>query len=416
MIGRENSNFSPHTGKRSEFFYKFADGNEKITVYEQNLNYMSVEIKVVTTKKELKAFASFGNELYKGNKYYVPAMVSDELNTLSKEKNAAFEFCEAEYYLAYKEGKPVGRVAAIINYKANKKWNVNQVRFGWIDFIDDMEVSTALLDAVKAFGKARGMDSIVGPLGFTDFDPEGMLVEGYDRLGTMVLIYNHPYYVTHLEKLGYVKETDWLEFRITIPESLPERHDRLRDVILKRNNLRILKVTRRLVNKENYGQKFFDLINATYCDLYGFSLLSDKQIKQFVKLYLGLLDLNMVTFIVDEKDDLVAAGVTMASLSEALQKSGGKLFPFGWWYMLSAMYWNKLETMDLLLVAVKPEYQNKGVPALLITDMFTKVKKMGFKYAETNAELEDNCKVQNLWGDFEKEQHKRRRVYGKSID
>lgn len=375
---------------------------------------MSVEIKVVSSKKELKTFAKFGNDLYKGNKYYVPAIVSDELNTLSK-KNAAFEFCEAEYYLAYKDGRLAGRVAAIINYKANKKWNVNQVRYGWFDFIDDIEVSSALLDAVTAFGKARGMDAIAGPLGFTDFDPEGMLVEGYDRLGTMVLIYNHPYYVKHMEKLGYVKETDWLEYRITIPDTLPERHDRLSDIILRRNNLRILKVTRKLVNKENYGKKFFDLINATYCDLYGFSVLSDKQIEQFVKLYLGLLDLRMVSFIVDENGELVAAGVVMPSMSEALQKCNGRLFPLGWWYMLKNMYIKRPDTMDLLLVAVKPEYQNKGVPALLICDLFTTVKKMGFKYAESNAELETNNKVQNLWGDFEKEQHKRRRVYGKKI-
>ena len=226
---------------------------------------MSILIKTVTTRKELKLFVRFANRLYKGNKYYVPSMPFDDLNTLSPDKNGAFDFCEAEYYLAYKDGELVGRVAAIINHKANEAWNVKQVRFGWIDFIDDMEVSAALLDAVIAYGKAHGMTQIVGPLGFTDFDPEGMLVEGFDRVSTMALIYNHPYYPEHMKKHGYYKETGWVEYRITIPETVPERHKHLSDIVVERNNLKLRKLTRRQIRKERYGHKLFKLINETYC-------------------------------------------------------------------------------------------------------------------------------------------------------
>ena len=233
---------------------------------------MSVVIKTVSSKRDFKIFARFANKLYKGNRYYVPSMPFDDLNTFDKEKNGAFEFSEAEFYLAYKDDKVVGRVAAIVNHKANETWKVSQVRFGWIDFIDDLEVSKALLDAVIAFGKARGMTQIVGPLGFTDFDPEGMLVEGFDRLSTMALIYNHPYYPEHMKKHGYYKETGWVEYRITIPEALPERHIKLAELVKERYNLKVLKKTKAQIRKEKYGHKLFQLINETYCVLYGYSL------------------------------------------------------------------------------------------------------------------------------------------------
>ena len=261
----------------------------------------SITIKVVQSKAELKKFVRFANNLYKGNNYYVPAIVFDELSTFDKKKNGAFEFCEAELYLAYKDGKAVGRVAAIINHKANERWQVKQVRFGWIDFIDDIEVSSALLDAVSAFGKAHGMEQIVGPLGFTDFDPEGMLVEGFDRLSTMALIYNHPYYPEHLKKLGFGKETGWLEYRITIPEKVSERYYNLAEVVKERYNLKILKLSRREILKQGYGHKFFELINQTYCNLYGFSLLTPKQIDSYVGLYLSLIDTRMITFVENDK-------------------------------------------------------------------------------------------------------------------
>ena len=377
---------------------------------------MSVQIKVVETKSDFKTFARFANKLYKGNKYYVPSMPFDDLATFDKNSNAAFEFSEAEFYLAYKDGKPVGRVAAIINHKANEAWKVKQVRFGWIDFIDDIEVSGALLDAVIVFGKSRGMTQIVGPLGFTDFDPEGMLVEGFDRVGTMALIYNHPYYPEHMIKHGYYKETGWLEYRITLPQTVSERHAAIADAVQERYGLVIRKPTKRQIKKENYGRKLFDLINQTYCVLYGYSLLSEKQIDQYVNLYLSFVDTKMLSFVEDSKGDLIAAGITIPSLSEALQKCNGEIFPFGWWYLLKAMFLKKPDTLDLLLLGVRPDYQNRGVNALICKDLIKTYKDMGFKYAETNANLESNTKIQAMWKPFEKEQHKRRWVFGKDIE
>ena len=376
---------------------------------------MSVTIKTVTARKDMKTFVRFGNKLYKGNPYYVPSMPWDDLNTFDRNKNGAFEFSDAEFYLAYKDGNVVGRVAAIVNYKANEAWKVDQVRFGWIDFIDDIEVSKALLDAVVAFGKARGMKQIVGPLGFTDFDPEGMLVEGFDRVSTMALIYNHPYYPEHMKKLGYVKETGWVEYRITIPEQLPEKHVKFAEIIKERYNLKVRKLTKRQIRTENYGHKLFELINETYCVLYGYSLLSPKQIDMYVDVYLSLVDMKMLSFIENQEGELIAAGITIPSLSAALQKCNGEIFPFGWWHLLKTMFWKKPETLDLLLIGVRPDYQNKGVNSLLFVDLFQNYRKLGFKYAETNANLETNAKVQAMWTPFERELHKRRWVLGKEI-
>lgn len=376
---------------------------------------MSVSIRTVRTKREFKIFARFANKLYKGNPYYVPSMPFDDLNTFDKEKNGAFDFCDAEFYLAYRGDEVVGRVAAIVNHKANEAWKVNQVRFGWIDFIDDLEVSKALLDAVVAFGKAHGMTQIVGPLGFTDFDPEGMLVEGFDRVSTMALIYNHPYYPEHMKKHGYVKETGWVEYRITIPQELPEKHVKYAEIIKDRYKLKVRKLTKRQIRTEKYGHKLFELINQTYCVLYGYSLLSPKQIDQYVDVYLGLVDMKMLTFIEDAEGNLVAAGVTIPSMAEALQKCNGEILPFGWWHLLKSMYWKKPDTLDMLLIGVRPDWQNKGINALLFVDLFQTYKKMGFKYAETNANLETNAKVQAMWTPFEREQHKKRWVFGKEI-
>lgn len=377
---------------------------------------MSVEIRKVQTKKELKEFIHFANDLYKGDEYYAPSLISDDYNTFDPKKNGAFDFCQAQMFLAYKEGKVAGRVMAIINNRANETWKVKQVRYGWIDFINDEEVAKALLDAVAAWGKERGMTDIAGPLGFTDFDPEGMLVEGFERVATMIGIYNYPYYPQILEKLGYTKETDWMEYRITIPDELPERYYKYADIVIAKNKLNVRKVTRRMINKENYGRKFFKLINETYYKLYGFSLLSDKQIDDYTKLYLGLLDTRMVSFIENENGELVAAGVTMPDLTAALQKCGGKLFPFGWFHLLKAIFWKPCDTLDMLLVGVREDYRGKGLNAVLVTDLYPRLKAMGFKYAETTAELETNDSIQAMWKYFEREQHKRRRVYAKKIE
>ena len=377
---------------------------------------MSIIIKTVSSKKDFMTFARFANKLYKGNKYYVPSMPMDDLSTFSKEKNAAFEFSDAEFYLAYKDGEVVGRVAAIINHKANDAWKVKQVRFGWIDFIDDLEVSAALLDAVIEFGRKAGMTQIVGPLGFTDFDPEGMLVEGYDRLGTMALIYNHPYYPEHMKKHGYYKETGWIEYRLTIPEFVSERHKRIAEAVMERYDLRIIKKTRRQIKKERYGQKLFDLINQTYCVLYGYSLLSEKQIDQYVDMYLSLIDTEMLTFVENKEGELIAAGISIPSLSEALQKCNGEIFPFGWWHLLKAMFLKKPDTLDLLLIGVRPDYQNRGINSLMILDLVERYNKLGFRYAETNAMLETNNRIHAMFEPFEKEVHKRRWVFGKDIE
>ena len=376
---------------------------------------MSVTIKTVSSVKDFKTFARFANRLYKGNKYYVPSMPMDDLSTFSKEKNAAFEFSDAEFYLAYKDGEVVGRVAAIINHKANEAWKVKQVRFGWIDFIDDMEVSAALLDAVIEFGRKAGMTQIVGPLGFTDFDPEGMLVDGYDRLGTMALIYNHPYYPEHMKKHGYYKETGWLEYRITIPETVSERHKQIAEAVMERYGLTIKKKTRRQIKKERYGQKLFKLINETYCVLYGYSLLPEKQSDQYVGLYLRDIDTEMLTFVENAEGELIAAGISIPSLSEALQKCNGEIFPFGWWHLLKAMFLKKPDTLDLLLIGVRPDYQNKGINSIMILDLVARYNRLGFRYAETNAMLETNAKIHAMFEPFEKEVHKRRWVFGKDI-
>ena len=376
---------------------------------------MGITIKKVETSKELKQFIRFNYEMYKDNPYSVPDLYDDMLNTFSRDKNAAFDFCEADYFMAYKDGKPVGRVAAIMNNRANETWNKKEVRFGWIDFIDDAEVSDALLKTVEAWGKERGATEIVGPLGFTDFDAEGMLVEGFDQLSTMATIYNHPYYPEHMAKHGYEKDADWVEFKIYIPDAIPDKHKRISEIIMRKYGLKIVKCTStKDINK--YGQAIFDLMNEAYSQLYGYSALSPKQIKQYIKMFLPILDLRMVTLVVDSEDQVIAAGISMPSLSEALQKAKGRLLPFGWYHLLKVIFMKKYpKVLDLLLVAVKPEYQNKGVNALLFYDLIPVYQNIGFEYAESNPELELNGKVQAQWEYFKTEQHKRRRCFKKNI-
>ena len=376
---------------------------------------MAIIIKKVSSKKELKTFIRFNYELYKGNPYSVPDLYDDMLGTFSSKRNAAFEFCEADYFLAYKNGRVVGRVAAIINKRANETWNKKEVRFGWIDFIDDIEVSEALLDTVARWGKERGMEAMVGPLGFTDMDAEGMLIEGFDQLSTMSTIYNFPYYPQHLEKLGFEKEADWVEFKLTVPDKLPEKFVRISEIILQKYKLRIKKLKRKEIKTKNYGQKIFDLINEAYAPLYGYSKMTQRQINQYIKMYLPLIDLRMVSLVEDENGELIAVGISMPSLSEALQKAEGKMLPFGWYHLLKALFFKKPKVLDLLLVGVKPEYQSKGVNALLFYDLVPVYQQMGFKYGESNPELELNKKVQSQWSAFESVQHKRRRAYKKML-
>lgn len=377
---------------------------------------MSVEIKKVTTKSELKRFIRFNYEFYKDNPYSVPDLYDDMLNTFSPKKNAAFEFCEADYFLALRDGKIVGRVAAIINRRANEKWNRKTVRFGWIDFIDDMEVSTALIDTVKQWGKERGMTEIEGPLGFTDMDAEGMLVEGFDQLSTMATIYNYPYYPQHMERLGLSKSADWVEMKIYVPDAIPEKHRRISDIIAKRYNLHIRKLkSKKEVRQSGVAHDIFRLINDAYTPLFGYSRMTERQIDQYVKMYVPVLDLRMVSIVENEQNEIVAVGISMASLSRALQKAKGRLLPFGWYHLLKALMWKRPKVLDLLLVAVRPDYQGKGVNALLFTDLIPVYKELGFEYAESNPELEMNEKVQNQWQYFKTEQHKRRRCFKTDI-
>lgn len=379
----------------------------------------SIQIKRVETKKDLKRFIEFHYDLYKGNPYDVPNLYSDEVNTLSKNKNAAFDFCEAEYYLALKEGKIVGRVAAIINHKANEKWKKKDVRFGWIDFIDDIEVSRALFEAVEEYGRKKGMDDIVGPLGFTDMDPEGMLTWGFDKLGTMATIYNYEYYPQHMEKLGgWKKDNDYVEYYLVVPEKSPEKYTKIAEMVEKRYNLHVRKLTKKDIFQGGYGKKLFDLINLTYSDLYGFSELTDRQIDQYVKMYFPLADLNLVTVIEDGNKDnqLAGLGITIPSLSHALQKCRrGRLFPFGWWHLLRAIKFHKTDGVDLLLMGFLPEYRSKGANALLFADLIPRYVNYGFKWGETQVEMESNEGVQSQWGPLDPINHKKRRCYRRSL-
>ena len=380
---------------------------------------MSVEIRKVESKKDLKTFVDFHYDLYEGNAYDVPTLFSDDMATLSRDKNAAFEFCEAEYYLAYKDGKLVGRVAAIINNKANKRWGRKTCRFGWIDFIDDLEVSKALLDTVAEYGKSKGMTEVVGPLGFTDFDPEGMLTEGYDQLGTFATIYNYPYYPQHMEKLGgWVKDNDYVEFKIFVPDAMPEKHLKIAQMVEKRYNLHVHVMTKHEVYKEGKGIEVFKVINEAFKDIYGFSELSDKQIMQYISQYLPYGDLRLIPVVEDWNNNrkIVAVGITLPSLSKAMQKTRrGRLFPFGWWHVLRSLKCHKTNIVDLEMVGVLPEYRSKGAVALLFAHLIPLFQEFGFEWAESQVEMETNENVQNQWQYFETKQHKRRRCYKKEI-
>lgn len=322
-----------------------------------------LEIKQIQpTRSALRDFTQFQIDLYRGNDYYVPPLVSDDIEALSPGKNPAFDFCEAAYFMAYRDGKPVGRIAAIINSQVNRNSDAKICRFGFMDFVDDMEVSRALLDAAEDWGRRKGMNKMVGPLGFTDMDREGLLVEGFEELSTMATNYNYPYYAGHVEAAGYTKESDWVEFLLQVPDKVPERYDRIATLVKEKLNLRIQKYTSRKKAKAEIGHKLFRLINEAYKDLYQYSQLTDRQIDYYVDYYLGLVNLDLLTFVMDKDDNLVGLGIALPSLSRGLQKAHGRLLPFGWYHLLKALK-GKNDRVDLLLVAVHPDYQNRGVNA-----------------------------------------------------
>lgn len=376
---------------------------------------MPVNIVKVENKRQLKRFINFGNELYKDNPYFVPELFADAMTTLRKDRNAAFEFCEADYFLAYRDGKIVGRIAAIINKSANEKWGQKAARFGWVDFIDDNEVVDALFGAAEAWARERGMTEIQGPLGFTDLDREGMLIEGFDRLGTMATIYNHPYYPRHMERLGYVKDADWVEFLLKVPDKKWEKAERVSAIVQKKFGLSAVHCKSRSELAKRYGTALFELVNECYSELYGYSPLTKRQIDQLIKMYLPVIDLRLISLIVDKEENLVGLGISIYSLSEALRKSKGKLFPFGWWHLAKALFFKHPKRLDFLLVAVKPEYQSKGAFAMIFNELLGNYIEMGLVDVESNPELEDNKKIQTQWNEFEKEQHKRRRSFKKEL-
>lgn len=374
-----------------------------------------IEIRTITTKKEIEQFIDFRNALYKDDPCAVPYLFMDEKDTLSKEKNPAFQFCEAEYYMAYKDGKPVGRIAAIINHKANERWQRKNVRFGYFDFIDDIEVSSALMQKVRDYGKARGMEHIIGPMGFIDMDREGMLVEGFDVMATMHANHNYSYYPEHIEKLGgFEKDNDWVQQLINIPDQVPEKFKKITDMIGKRYNIKVRKLTKKQLMDGGYGKRFFKMLNECYKDLYEFSELDDVQIDKLLDAYIGLADMNLLTFIFDEskEDCLIGFGVSFPSFSKALRKTkNGKLFPFGWYHLLKALKFHDTDTVDLLLIGVLPEYRAKGANALLFSDLIPWYNKYNFKYALTLAMMETNDGVLSAWQYLDSRIVKRLRSY-----
>ena len=375
-----------------------------------------VEIRKVTTKRELKQFIEFYYDLYRGSKQAVPYLYFDEMATLRREKNPSFECCEADYFLALRDNKVVGRVAAIINRRANEQWHGRQVRFGWFDFIDDQEVSAALLGAVEEWGRQRGMTEMAGPLGFIDTDREGMLIDGFDELSTMYVNYNYPYYPKHIEAIGgFRKDNDYVELRIKVPEDENHKFHKIAQMVEKRYGLSVHKFTRHELIDEGMGREVFRLLNATYKDLYGFSQLSQQQIDKLVNDYIKIADLNLVTAVMDG-DRMVGFGITFSSLSRALQKTrNGRLWPFGWWHVLQILKRHRTDTVDLLLIGVLPEYRSKGANALIFDDLIHQYQRYGFSWAVTGPQMESNEGVLAQWQYLDSKIVRRHRCYRKEL-
>lgn len=356
----------------------------------------------------------FGIDLYKDSPYFVPPLISDEVETLTPAKNPAFDYCESQAFMAYRDGKPTGRIVAIENKVVNQRTGKRDCRFGFVDFTDDAEVADALFEAAANWARSRGLDSLVGPMGFTDLDHEGMLTEGFEEMGTMATIYNYPYYMRHMERMGFAKDADWVEFRVEVPKEVPPKFKRIAELVRKKYNLRTIKFKSRKKIKDSYGQALFRLINEAYDNLYGYSPLTERQIDYYIDKYLGIIRLDCISVIVGPDDELVAVGISMPSMSEALRKSKGKLLPTGWYHLLNGIY-GRNEVVDLLLIAVRKDFMSRGVNALIFEDLIPIFNKEGYKEAESNIELEDNSNVQLQWQYFNSRQHRRRRVWRKKI-
>ncbi len=377
---------------------------------------MSITIRQLSGRRALRKYVQFNIDLYKGNPYSVPPLVMDELDTFSPKKNPAFEHCEAVHFMAYDGRKPVGRITGIINYKLNELTGKKEARFGFVDFINDDEVVDLLFEAVESWAKEKGMTTVLGPLGFTDMDPEGMLVEGFDRLGTMATIYNYPYYPLHMARMGYVKDSEWVEFFCTVPTQMSVKHARVAEIVRRKFGLRSVVKDFKSINDlaKVYGRQLFELINLSYKDLYGYCPLTPKQIDHYLKMYIPIVRLSQISVIVNDKDVVVGVGIAMPSMSRALQQSSGKMFPFGFRHLLRGLK-GRNDVADLLLVAIHPDYQGLGANALLFDDILPGFISEGFRYVETNPELLDNERVQQQWQYFEHRQHKRRVAFVKEL-
>ncbi len=375
---------------------------------------MSVVIKEVKTKKDLKKWADFPNKLYKNVDAYVPFILSDEMNTFTKEKNTGYEFCETKLFLAYTGNKIVGRIAGLINHAYNKKWNQNAIRFTRFDFIDNYDVSKALFDAVVDWGKYNNKTSIMGPIGFTDLDHEGMLVEGFDELNMSITFYNHPYYINHMEKLGLTKDIDWVEYLLTVPKVIDERFIKISEHIQKRNGYQLVTYNDVKVLK-NDAFEAFEVIDEAFAKLYGTVPLTKKVVEEAIINNIGMMNLKYICSVKDKEGAIVGFAVLVPSIAKALKKSNGRLFPFGAFRMLKALKGNKNDTLEMYFIAVKPEHQMKGLTSIIISYMLKTFIENGIKYCETGPELETNVEVQSMWKSFETRQHKRRRCWRKEI-
>ncbi len=374
---------------------------------------MSIEVRRVESSKDLRTFLRVPFSIYKDSPYWVPPLDFDELNTLRKDRNPAFEFSEAEYWIAYKDGTPAGRIAGIVNRRAMEKWGNKDARFGWIDFIEDFDVARALVETVEDWARSKGMQGLVGPLGFTDLDREGMLVEGFTELSTLATIYNHPYYPEYLSRLGYAKEVDWVEYEVKTPKSIPEKALRVQQLISKRSGIRLYEWKSKKLLIRRFAKDIFQLINEAYAKLYGTFVLTEGQVQAYIDQYLGFVDPRFLKLVVDSEDKLVCFAICMPSLSRALQKARGSLLPFGWLHLLRALRHPK--TVDMYLVAVRPDWANRGAIAFLMTSLAESCIQAGVETNETNPELETNVEVQSIWKDFDRRQHKRRRAFRKAL-
>ena len=374
-----------------------------------------VQIVEVNNKKQLRKFVSLPNKVYKNVPQFVPAFYGDDMSDWDKSKNPAFQYCEARAFLAYRDGKIVGRIAGILNRQANEKWHTNRMRFSQVDFIDDPEVSKALFDTVEKWAVEKGCTELQGPLGFCDMDREGMLVEGYDRRNMFITYYNLPYYNEHLSRMGFHKDTDWVEYKINVPSEQDEIYQKIRhlsEIVMKRGHFHKADFTKRSQYKP-YIKDFFELVNVAYKELYGVVTLNQEQIDKYADKFIPLINPDYCCLVLDEEENLVGFGVCCPSVADAMKKSKGKLFPFGWVRVLRALHKNT--AVDLLLIAVRPEMRSKGVNAVIIDHIMQSCIKNGIVYAETGPQLETNSKVLSQWREFDTEAHKRRRCYVKDL-